>query len=146
MRKRTGAALVAALSLSGTAAAQDLVVRDGMVPIARHALPVCLVWNHSVTGGLVADCFAARDDVLVLERSYLHDFSAGLGEISGRGTLHPATGGGYWIEGIAAPMPDGVTLRLGGANVAHRLMPDPFGSDALPLPRTRRRVTLSLTP
>lgn len=82
----------------------------------------CLRWNHSVTGGAVADCFRQEASGLVLERSYLHDFAAGLGHTPGRGLQRPAAEGGYWIEGIEAPLPGGaLTLRVGRPAVGHRI-------------------------
>ncbi|MFN4058147.1 MAG: DUF1850 domain-containing protein [Roseinatronobacter sp.] len=146
MRIPKSAALVAALAFAQGVGAQELAVWDGQSLVASHILPVCLVWNHSVTGGLVADCFGARDGLLVLTHSYLHDFAAGLGEVAGRGTLRPDQRGGYWIDAINQPLPHGLTLRLGGPQVAHRLMPDPFAAYALPLPTTRRRITLAIIP
>ena len=85
---------------------------------------ICLTWSHSVTGGLVADCFENRADRMVLTRSYLHDFAAGLGEVAGRGRLIPDPDGGYWIVGIDETVP-GNTLRLraGSAGVGHVLTP-----------------------
>ncbi len=83
---------------------------------------LCLTWAHSVTGGKVADCFENLAGQLVLTRSYLHDFAAGLGEVAGRGRLVPATGGGYWIEQMNEPLPDNtLTLRIGSARVGHVL-------------------------
>lgn len=82
----------------------------------------CLTWNHSVTGGRVADCFGHSGGSLMLRRSYLHDFAAGLGEVLGRGTLVSAAEGGYWIEGIDEPLADnGITMRIGASAVDHQL-------------------------
>ncbi len=82
----------------------------------------CLSWNHSVTGGAVCDCFASRNGRMMLERSYLHDFAAGLGEIAGRGRIEPADGGGYWIRGMNEPIRgNALTLRVGQPVVDHRL-------------------------
>lgn len=103
---------------------------------------ICLEWAHSVTGGGVADCFVARDGRLVLMRSYLHDFAAGLGEVLGRGTLTSADGGGYWITGIDEVMPSsGLPLRVGAPRVGHRLRQ---GGDTINLSDlvANRRVTL----
>lgn len=113
---------------SGLAQAGALDVRDdaGGV-IASIALPDdgrwCLVWNHSVTGEEVRDCFRTDGAGLVLERSHQIDFSsAGLGHVPGRGTVAPDPGGGQWIEGIDAAIPDGaLPLRVGGAAVDHRI-------------------------
>jgi len=133
---------VAALPLS----AQELAVWAGDRRLTTHPLPVCLVWNHSVTGGLVADCLDAEAGALILRRSYLHDAAAGLGEVPGRGRMRSDPRGGYWIEGIDDALPDGLILRVGSAAVAHRLMPDPFGTLALPLPPDTGRVILRLDP
>lgn len=121
----------------------DVLVRWSMTE-GREA---CLTWNHSVTGGKVADCFARSGEDLVLRRSYLHDFAAGLGEIAGRGTLVPAAGGGYWIEEINEPIADNaLTLRIGAAAVDHQLHLD---GQMLPLsniaPHQRARIILSFS-
>ncbi|MCC6008371.1 MAG: DUF1850 domain-containing protein [Rhodobacteraceae bacterium] len=91
------------------------------LPLGRDGR-FCLWWSHSVTGGDVADCFRIEDGMMTLERSYLHDFAAGLGEVAGRGRLRPAEGGGYWIEDIAETLPpEGLALRVGPTRVGHRL-------------------------
>jgi hypothetical protein len=118
---------VAALAAPQAGAATLLVTAWEGGELARLSAPDpgewCLHWAHSVTGGAVADCFAARGGVLVLTRSYLHDFAAGLGHIPGRGTMRSAEGGGYWIEGIDEPMPEGgLVLRIGTPRVGHRLV------------------------
>ncbi len=82
----------------------------------------CLVWTHSVKGFEVEDCFRQDAGVLMLERSHQPDFAAGLGDIPGRGQVVSDGAGGYWIEGIDAPLPgDAVPLRIGTAAVNHRL-------------------------
>jgi hypothetical protein len=83
----------------------------------------CVRWRHSVTGGKVADCFSNNGGRMVLERSFLHDFAAGLGTVEGRGgRLVSAPGGGYWIEGIDQRIPgNALVLRIGSARVGHRL-------------------------
>jgi hypothetical protein len=110
---------------SGAAASAFLVVEAEGVAIMREPLGPdgrwCLVWEHSVTGITVSDCFRAEGASMVLERSHQPDFAAGLGEVPGRGTTVSDGAGGYWIEGIEAPMPDGVALRRGGPAVAHRV-------------------------
>jgi len=102
----------------------QVVTTDG-APVAElpfDGAEICLSWAHSVTGGAVADCFAARGGRLVLVRSYLHDYAAGLGEVAGRGRVVPADGGGYWIVGIDESMPQGgLPLRVGPARVGHEL-------------------------
>ena len=83
---------------------------------------ICLHWSHSVTGGPVADCFEHHDGRLVLMRSYLHDFAAGLGEVPGRGRIEAAPEGGYWITDIAEIMPDNaLAIRIGPERVGHVL-------------------------
>ncbi|PYE85603.1 DUF1850 domain-containing protein [Pseudoroseicyclus aestuarii] len=83
----------------------------------------CLRWHHSVTGGPVADCFQARGGRMILHRSYLHDYAAGLGEVPGRGHVRPAPEGGYWIEDIDEAIPDNaLPLRVGRPSTGHRLV------------------------
>lgn len=82
----------------------------------------CLSWNHSVTGGAVCDCFADRGGRMVLDRSFLHDFAAGLGEVAGRGRVEAADGGGYWIRDMDEPIAgNALALRVGQRSVDHRL-------------------------
>lgn len=82
----------------------------------------CLVWNHSVTGIEVHDCFRQDEGRLTLARSHQPDFAAGLGHIPGRGTVVSDGAGGYWIEGIDMVLPgDALPLRVGSARVDHRL-------------------------
>ncbi|MDO5528715.1 MAG: DUF1850 domain-containing protein [Paracoccus sp. (in: a-proteobacteria)] len=106
--------------------AERLEVQVGDAPRAALSMPegaeICLRWNHSVTGGAVADCFAHRGGDLLLVSSYLHDYAAGLGDLPGRGTIAPAPGGGYLITGIDEVMADRrVVLRVGSARVDQRL-------------------------
>lgn len=115
-------------------------------PMAEEA-EVCLTWNHSVTGGKVADCFVQSSGQLVLRRSYLHDFAAGLGEVPGRGTLVSAAEGGYWIERIDAPVADNtLTLWIGAASVDHKLH---LGGQVFSLsaraPRQKAQLRLTLS-
>lgn len=127
MRRLFGAALLAGAGVAHAAGADALSVRgpDG-AEVGRIAVApgdeVCLRWSHSVTGGAVADCFEIRDGRLILARSYLHDFAAGLGHLPGRGVQRAAEGGGYWIEEMAEPVPgDTLPLRVGRPEVGHRL-------------------------
>jgi hypothetical protein len=126
-RLRLGAALSLGL-VAGAALAGDnpglAVIGPGGAEVTRlEADAFCLHWAHSVTGGAVADCFTLREGLLVLTRSYLHDFAAGLGHLPGRGTQHAAAGGGYWIEGIDEPVPgNALALRVGAPRVGHRLV------------------------
>lgn len=122
-----GRPALAALFLALPAHADALLQVVAKTGAAIAELPfdggeICLTWAHSVTGGAVADCFAARDGQLVLVGSFLHDYAAGLGEVAGRGHVIPAEGGGYWIVDIDEPMPEGgLPLRVGPAQVGHKL-------------------------
>lgn len=127
-REAWGRPLLAALFLSGAAPvlagpALQVVDAEG-AEIARLGFPpegeLCLRWAHSVTGGDVADCFGATDGHLVLRRSYLHDFAAGLGEVEGRGRMIPAGGMGYWIVEIDEKIP-ALPVRIGPPKVGHTL-------------------------
>lgn len=148
-----GAALAFCLcGAAGPLAAQPvlaIVTEDGAVTGRLDFAPdqeICLTWAHSVTGGKVADCFENRRNALVLTRSYLHDFAAGLGEVAGRGTIAPAPEGGYWITGIDETIPDNaLTLRIGSARVGHVLS---NGSQSLKLSDMApgARVLLRLQP
>ena len=158
-----GCAAVLAPPSAGMVAAQTVLIaetRDGQVigqlPFAPDQ-EICLTWAHSVTGGLVADCFENRSDRMVLTRSFLHDFAAGLGEVVGRGRLTPAPGGGYWIVGIDEPVPDNaLQLRAGAMSVGHVLAlstapgapiirPDPSDDGgAIPLSRIAAGQSLRL--
>ena len=147
---RAGWPLAAALSLATSASAGTLSVEASGGTLVEVSVPDggewCLRWNHSVTGGAVADCFVNSSGHMVLDRSYLHDFAAGLGEVQGRGTLRPARGGGYWIEGIDERIPgDALPLRVGRASVDHRLEIGgrEYGLSAL---AAGERVVLHLTP
>ncbi|MDN3524620.1 DUF1850 domain-containing protein [Halomonas sabkhae] len=83
----------------------------------------CLAWNHSVEGFTVHDCYRNRDGRMVLERSHLPDFAAGLDHIPGRGRQVSDGQGGYWIEDIDEPVPgDRYRLRVGSRQVNHRLI------------------------
>jgi len=115
-----------AFALPVPVAALDVVGQDGAVLVRleiAQGVEWCLEWNHSVTGGPVADCFETRGGELVLTRSYLHDFAAGLGHMPGRGVQRAAEGGGYWIEAIdEAVAGNALALRVGAARVGHRLV------------------------
>jgi len=123
-----GRLIAAALCLAGPVVADPLLRVDlasGAV-LAEWPLPegaeACLTWAHSVTGGKVADCFTQAAGKLLLSRSYLHDFAAGLGEVAGRGRLTAAPGGGYWIEDMAEPIADNaLPIRIGAPALGHTL-------------------------
>lgn len=144
-----GAALLSvAVCAGGPVMAQPvLVVETADAPLGelpfRQDEEICLTWNHSVTGGAVADCFENVAGQLTLTRSYLHDFAAGLGEVAGRGQITPAATGGYWITGIAEPIPDNsLALRVGPARVDHTLTGT---GQTLPLSRIAPDTAVRLT-
>ncbi len=123
---------LAALLLSGAApaCAQTLVAaRDDGSQIARFAMPEgqgwCVLWNHSVQGFPVTDCYENRQGRMVLVRSRQPDFAAGLGHIPGRGRQVSDGEGGYWILDIDEPVPgNAYVLRPGAGPVDHRLQVD----------------------
>jgi len=151
MIARPAAALLAALAAAGGAAAGPTltITADGRVAMTAPlgaAGRWCLVWNHSVTGIEVRDCFRAEGAGMVLETSHQPDFAAGLGPTPGRGTVVSDGAHGYRIEGIDMALPAaGLTLRVGAPRVGHRLAID---GRVLPLPEglAGRRVTIRLAP
>lgn len=83
----------------------------------------CLAWNHSVEGFTVHDCYRNQAGRMVLERSHLPDFAAGLDHIPGRGRQISDGLGGYWIEDInEAVLGNRYRLRVGSKKVNHRLV------------------------
>lgn len=123
-RSLIGAALFV-WAVAGAAHADGVTVigPDGALIAKIDAPAFCLHWSHSVTGGAVADCFDTSAGLLILTRTYLHDFAAGLGHIPGRGVQRSAEGGGYWIEGIDEPVPgNALVLRVGAPRVGHRIV------------------------
>lgn len=135
MHCRFRAALWAALLLflsgpvayaHGARPALDVVSQSGQVLVT---IPMynddswCLLWNHSVAGFTVSDCFVNRQDVLLLHSSHQPDFAAGLGYIKGRGQLAGDGDGGYLITDINEPVPDNaLVLRVGSMAVNHRVL------------------------
>ncbi|MDX5364103.1 MAG: DUF1850 domain-containing protein [Pseudazoarcus pumilus] len=82
----------------------------------------CLLWNHSVAGFAVRDCFAWQPPQLLLRDSHQPDFAAGLGHIEGRGVQRSDGAGGYFIEGIDQPLlGNRLPLRVGAMAVNHRI-------------------------
>lgn len=83
----------------------------------------CTIWNHSVAGFEVEDCYQVRDDRMVLVRSHQPDFAAGLGHIAGRGRQVSDGRGGYWINDLDEAVPgNSFVLRPGRtATVNHRI-------------------------
>ncbi len=103
----------------------EVLESDGTVMLAFPVTadePWCLLWNHSVVGFEVHDCFVLRGGRMVLDSSRQPDFAAGLGHVPGRGRLRGDGQGGYLIEGIDEPVPGNrLTLRVGASAVNHRL-------------------------
>lgn len=153
MIKRNGGGPVALLLLflgPGNATAGELVAtaEDGTqiarLPVAEGA-EWCVLWNHSVQGFPVQDCYQNRDGRMVLMRSHQPDFAAGLGHIPGRGRQVSDGEGGYWILDINEPVPgNAYVLRPGGGAVDHRLR---VGDTTVSLSQTapRARVRIELT-
>lgn len=104
----------------------------------------CVLWNHSVQGFPVEDCYENRGGQMVLHRSHQPDFAAGLGHIPGRGRQVSDGMGGYWIEDIDEPVPGGAyILRPGSARVDHRLKTtDEVVSLSALAPHARVRIAL----
>lgn len=123
-----GLLLALAFSIAGAAAADARIVVTDETGTLLTAFEVgeggewCLVWNHSVAGFPVRDCFVRRSSTLVLDSSHQPDFAAGLGHYDGRGTMVPDERGGYRIEAIDEPVPDNrLRVRVGSAAVDHRI-------------------------
>jgi hypothetical protein len=113
-----------AAGATGTATV-DVIDADGLPLVAftvRAEDRWCLVWNHSVAGFPVRDCFVFRPPAMILDSSHQPDFAAGLGHIEGRGKLRSDGVGGYWIEDIDEPVPGNrLNLRVGSSTVDHRI-------------------------
>lgn len=133
----TGRALLPAslLCLSLVAVAPSAGANEALLKVLGDAgqtlvsLPMpegegwCLEWNHSVAGFPVLDCYRHREGRMILERSHLPDFAAGLDHIPGRGRQVSDGEGGYWIEDIDEPVPgNAYRLRVGAMRVDHRLL------------------------
>lgn len=125
-----GGALVALLFFGAPASAEVLTASlpDGTV-ILQHEIARdegwCVIWNHSVKGFQVADCYVNLAGQMVLMRSHLPDFAAGLDHIPGRGIQVSDGQGGYWIEDLHEAVPaNAYILRPGGPTVNHRLRID----------------------
>lgn len=153
MSRRIGGGLSALLLtalVSGPALAQDLVVtRSDGAEILRMPAPEgagwCILWNHSVQGFPVTDCYENRSGRMVLVRSRQPDFAAGLGHIPGRGRQVSDGEGGYWILDIDEAVPgDAYVLRPGAGAVDHRIeMGDTIVSLSALAPRDRVRIALT---
>lgn len=116
--------------------------------IARFNVPEgtgwCILWNHSVKGFPVSDCYENQAGRMVLVQSHLPDFAAGLGHIPGRGRQVTDGQGGYFILDINEPVPgDAYILRPGAGPVNHRLqVGDCIVSLSAVAPRQRVRIAL----
>lgn len=145
-----GGLLALLLSFSTPAMADALVATkaDG-AEIARFPVPEgggwCVLWNHSVKGFTVSDCYENRDGHMVLVQSHLPDFAAGLDHIPGRGRQVSDGQGGYFILDIDEAVPgNAYVLRPGAGAVDHRLQ---VGDRVVSLSAVapRERVTITLT-
>ncbi|SFH60255.1 DUF1850 domain-containing protein [Albimonas pacifica] len=148
-RGRRGGLLALLLSVPALAEAGTLLAtRESGEPIARFEAPEgaewCVLWRHSVKGFEVADCYENRGGRMVLVRSHLPDFAAGLDHIPGRGRQVSDGRGGYFILDIDEPVPgDAYVLRPGAGDVDHRLrMGDREVSLSAAAPRERVRIAL----
>ena len=115
-----------ALLLSAAHAGTLTATREDGTEIARLPVPEgagwCVLWHHSVKGFEVSDCYENRGGAMVLVRSHLPDFAAGLDHIPGRGRQVSDGKGGYWILDIDEPVPgNAYVLRPGAGAVDHRL-------------------------
>ncbi len=142
---RLAAALLAFPAAAGTLTA---TLPDG-TEIARLDVPEgtgwCVVWNHSVKLFQVEDCYENRAGAMVLVRSHLPDFAAGLDHIPGRGIQLSDGMGGYWIEDLDEPVPgNAYVLRPGGPAVDHRLR-TASAEVSLSAAATHKRVTIALS-
>ena len=105
--------LTAALAADGTILAQFNV---------SEGAEWCVLWRHSVQGFDVSDCYVNRAGKMVLDRSHLPDFAAGLDHIPGRGVQVSDGDGGYWILDLDEPVVgNAYILRPGSMEVDHRL-------------------------
>lgn len=119
--------LVCAVGLPA-ATAQTILAVTTVEGVKVFELPLaegqswCLVWNHSVAGFPVRDCFTWESPYLKLQSSHQPDFAAGLGHFEGRGQFRVSSQGGYLIDGIDERLPDNrLVLRVGSLAVDHRI-------------------------
>lgn len=129
------------------AAALEISDGEGAVLFACELRPHdrwCLLWNHSVAGFTVQDCFVFRPPKMVLDESVQPDFAAGLGQVQGRGEVRAGATGGYRIVGIGMPVAGNrLLLRVGSASVDHRVV---VGGATVSLsePAAGRRVVMRI--
>lgn len=147
---RGGLCALLLLFATNPSMADELVAthEDGR-EITRLAVPEgtgwCVLWHHSVKGFEVSDCYENRQGRMVLVKSHLPDFAAGLGHIPGRGRQVSDGQGGYFILDIDEPVPgDAYVLRPGLGPVDHRLqVGDTVVSLSAVAPRERVRISLT---
>ena len=126
-RPRVALVFAGALSLASATAAELRVTDAGTGEALGHlSVPEgggwMLLWNHSVQGFEVEDHYRNVDGAMVLIRSHLPDFAAGLDHIPGRGRQVSDGQGGYWIEDLDEPVAgNALILRPGDQRVNHRL-------------------------
>lgn len=107
-----------AWELTVTDSDQSLLTRISLEASGRW----CLVWNHSVQGFPVIDCFRVEGGQLMLESSRMPDFAAGLGYTAGRGILESDNQHGYRIVAMNVPISENtLRLRVGSDSVNHRI-------------------------
>ena len=141
-------ALLFALCAGMSQADQLVASREDGSEITRLSVPQgtgwCVLWRHSVKGFEVSDCYENRAGRMVLVKSHLPDFAAGLGHIPGRGRQVSDGQGGYFILDIDEPVPgDAYVLRPGLGPVDHRLqVGDTVVSLSAVAPRERVRIAL----
>ncbi len=138
------------LLLPVSATADALVAsRENGTEIARFSISEgaewCVLWNHSVDGFEVSDCYENQNGQMVLVHAHLPDFAAGLDHIPGRGRQVSDGQGGYFILDINEPVPgNAYVLRPGAGAVDHRLQ---VGDEIISLsaiaPRERVRIALT---
>ena len=145
-----GGGLLALLLSAACASAGTLTAtREDGTTIAEVAVGDgsgwCILWRHSVKGFEVSDCYENRDGRMVLVRSHLPDFAAGLDHIPGRGRQVSDGRGGYWIEDLDEPVPgNAYILRPGSMAVDHRIAAgDVIVSLSAQAARERVRIFLS---
>lgn len=136
------------LPVSAGADALTATTLEDDTEIARLDVPEgtewCVLWNHSVKGFPVSDCYENQAGHMVLVHSHLPDFAAGLDHIPGRGRQVTDGEGGYFILDINEPVPgDAYVLRPGVGPVNHRLqVGDQIVSLSAVAPHQRVRIAL----
>lgn len=125
-RGRLVAALTLALAAPAGAAELVVTLAGTGQELARLSVPEggrwSVLWHHSVDGYEVEDIYEDRDGAMLLVRSHMPDFGAGLGHLPGRGRQVSDGDGGYWVEDIDEPVPgNAYILRPGRPAVNHRL-------------------------